>query len=104
MRSILTAAVSVIACLVVSVAHGAEEARLLRHPTVMGDRVAFVYAGDIYTVPVTGGMAKRITSFPEGFEIFPKISPDGKWIAFSGEYSGNRQVYLVPTRGACRRD
>ena len=103
MRSILTAVAAVIMCLAVSGAHGAEEARLLRHPTVMGDRVAFVYAGDIYTVPVTGGMAKRITSYPEGFEVFPKISPDGKWIAFSGEYSGNRQVYLVPYEGGVPR-
>jgi len=99
MRSILTAIVSVIMCVIVTNVQGAEEARLLRHPTVMGDQVAFVYAGDIYTVPVTGGTARRITSLPEGFEVFPKISPDGKWIAFSGEYAGNRQVYLVPYEG-----
>ena len=75
------------------------EARLLRHPTVMGDRVAFVYAGDIWTVPVTGGQARRVTSFQEGLELFPKISPDGAWIAFSGEYAGTRQVYRVPYEG-----
>ena len=92
-------AVSMIMSVSVSSLHGAEEARLLRHPTIMGDRVAFIYAGDIYTVPVTGGMARRVTSLPEGFEVFPKISPDGKWIAFSGEYAGNRQVYLVPYEG-----
>ncbi|UCF04974.1 MAG: PD40 domain-containing protein [bacterium] len=75
------------------------DARLLRYPSIMGDRVAFVYGGDIYTVPVTGGQARRVTSFPEGFEIFPKISPDGEWIAFSGEYAGTRQVYVVPYGG-----
>jgi tricorn protease len=93
------AAVSVFVFVVTGSVCAAEQARLLRHPTVMGDKVAFVYAGDIYTVPVAGGMARRITSFPEGFEIFPKISPDGKWIAFSGEYAGTRQVYLIPYEG-----
>jgi tricorn protease len=78
---------------------GGEQARLLRYPSVMEDKVAFVYAGDIWTVPLSGGNARRITSFPEGLELFPKISPDGKWIAFSGEYAGTRQVYVVPYRG-----
>ena len=95
------AALTVIA-LVLSLAPGrplCEEARLLRYPSIMGDRVAFVYAGDIWTVSADGGTAKRVTSFPEGFEIFPKISPDGQWIAFSGEYDGTRQVYVVPYEG-----
>lgn len=76
-----------------------EEARLLRYPTIMGDKVAFVYAGDIWTVPANGGRARRVTSFPEGLELFPKISPDGTLIAFSGEYAGTRQVYVVPYEG-----
>ncbi len=79
-------------------AEGAE-ARLLRYPHIMGDKVAFVYAGDIWTVTVDGGQARRITSFPEGIEIFPRISPDGGWIAFSGEYAGTRQVYRVSYEG-----
>jgi tricorn protease len=56
--------------LVLSVAAGrplSEEARLLRYPSIMGDKVAFVYAGDIWTVPASGGTARRITSFAEGF-------------------------------------
>ncbi len=77
----------------------AEEARLLRYPHIMGDKVAFVYAGDIWTVSAGGGNANRVTSMPEGLEVFPKISPDGKWIAFSGEYAGTRQVYVVPFDG-----
>ena len=76
-----------------------EEARLLRYPHIMGDKAVFVYAGDIWTVAVDGGRARRVTSFPEGLEVFPRISPDGKWIAFSGEYSGTRQVYVVPYAG-----
>lgn len=75
------------------------EARLLRYPTIMGDRVAFVYAGDIWTVAATGGTARRVTSFQDGLEVFPKISPDGEWIAFSGEYAGTRQIYVVPYEG-----
>ncbi|MFO7914506.1 MAG: PDZ domain-containing protein [Candidatus Krumholzibacteriales bacterium] len=77
----------------------AEEGRLLRYPHIMGDRVVFVYAGDIWTVPVEGGRARRVTSFPEGLELFPRISPDGSTIAFSGEYCGTRQVYTIPYEG-----
>lgn len=76
-----------------------EEARLLRYPHIMGDNAVFVYAGDIWAVNTAGGQARRVTSFPEGLEIFPRISPDGKRIAFSGEYSGTRQVYVVPWEG-----
>ena len=76
-----------------------DEARLLRFPHVQGETVAFCYAGDIWTVPLAGGEARRVTSFDEGLELFPRISPDGRWIAFSGEYSGTRQVYVVPATG-----
>ncbi len=74
------------------------EARLLRFPDINKDLIAFVYAGDIWTVPASGGQAKRLTSH-EGQELFPKISPDGKWIAFSAEYAGSRQVYIMPAEG-----
>ncbi len=76
----------------------ANEARLLRHPHVMNDKVVFVYAGDIYTVSTKGGVARQLTSF-EGMELFPKFSPDGKWITFSGEYAGTRQIYVIPSEG-----
>jgi tricorn protease len=72
---------------------GIQDARLLRTPDINGDLVVFVYAGDIWSVSANGGAARRLTSH-EGLEIFPKISPDGKWIAFSAEYSGSRQIYL----------
>jgi tricorn protease len=75
-----------------------DDARLLRFPDINKDLVAFVYAGDIWTVEATGGNARRLTSH-EGLELFPKISPDGKWIAFSGEYSGSRQVFIIPSTG-----
>ncbi len=80
----------------------AEEARLLRQPHIHGDNIAFVYAGDLWTVSREGGVAKRLTSY-EGAELFPKYSPDGKWIVFSGEYSGTRQIYLMPAEGGVPR-
>jgi tricorn protease len=79
-----------------------EDARLLRFPDINNNLVAFVYAGDIWTVDARGGDAKRLTSH-EGLELFPKISPDGKWIAFSGEYSGSRQVFVMPATGGTPR-
>jgi len=78
--------------------HAKEDARLLRFPDINDDLIAFVYAGDIWTVDADGGEARRLTSH-KGLELFPKISPDGKWIAFSAQYSGSRQVYVMPSEG-----
>ena len=74
------------------------EARLLRYPSIHRDFVVFVYGGDIWRVPVEGGRAFRLTSHA-GTELTPKISPDGEWVAFSGEYSGSRQVHVMPAAG-----
>ena len=74
--------------------------RLLRTPTVSATHVAFAYANNIWTVERAGGMARRLTSF-QGATTNPKFSPDGKSIAFSAEYSGNTDVYVVPAEGAC---
>jgi len=76
----------------------AAQTKLLRYPDVQGDRVAFCYGGDIWTAPVAGGLAARVTAHP-GQELFPKFSPDGKWIAFTGQYEGDEQVYVVPSEG-----
>jgi tricorn protease len=75
-----------------------QQTRLLRFPDTSKDKIALVYAGDIWIVDANGGTARQLTSH-EGIELFPKFSPDGKWIAFSGEYSGNRQVYIIPVEG-----
>ncbi len=75
-----------------------QETRLLRYPHSSDDNIIFVYAGDIYIVPKSGGIARKITS-SEGYEIYPRFSPDGKFIAFSGEYDGNREVYLMSSEG-----
>ncbi|MDD8019590.1 MAG: PDZ domain-containing protein [Acidobacteriota bacterium] len=75
-----------------------EEARVLRFPAIYDDVVVFSYAGDLYSVPASGGTARRLTSHP-GYEAFARFSPDGKYIAFTGEYDGNREVYLMPAEG-----
>ncbi|MBP5760508.1 MAG: PD40 domain-containing protein, partial [Verrucomicrobia bacterium] len=75
-----------------------QEARLLRFPAIHGDQIVFSYSGDLYTVSAQGGIARRITS-DVGYEIFPKFSPDGKTIAFTGQYDGNSEVYLIPAAG-----
>ncbi|MBL9129025.1 MAG: PD40 domain-containing protein [Verrucomicrobiales bacterium] len=77
----------------------AGEARLLRFPAIHGDRVVFGYAGDLYTVPATGGLARRLTSDPDSYEMFPRFSPDGKHLAFTAQYDGNTEVYVMPSEG-----
>src|SRR6266850_747590 len=72
--------------------------RLLRFPTLSRDSIAFVYAGDLWTVGRGGGLARRLTGDP-GLELMPRFSPDGRWIAFTGEYDGNRDVYVIPAEG-----
>lgn len=71
---------------------------LLRQPTISNTQVAFVYANDLWIVGKDGGDAKRLTS-NEGQESLPHFSPDGKWIAFTGQYDGNTDVYLIPSEG-----
>jgi tricorn protease len=80
----------------------AAEARLLRFPAIHGDQIVFTYAGDLYTVPATGGAARRLTSHV-GFEMFARFSPDGKQIAFTGQYDGNTEVYVMPAEGGSPR-
>lgn len=77
----------------------AEEARpLMRFPDIHKDKVVFVHAGDIWSVSAQGGIAERLT-LHDGQEVFPKFSPDGKLIAFTGEYDGNNDVYIMDTYG-----
>jgi tricorn protease len=72
--------------------------RLLRSPPVSATQIAFAYANNIWVVERAGGAAKRLTSF-QGQTSNPKFSPDGKWIAFSGEYAGNNDAYVIPAEG-----
>ncbi len=76
-----------------------ENVRLLRFPAIHGNQVVFTYAGDLYTVPLKGGTARRLTSDEKGYEMFARFSPDGKSIAFTAQYDGNTEVYLMPSDG-----
>jgi tricorn protease len=93
-------AIRMLACLVVLAgARGfAAETRLLRFPDVHAERLVFCYAGDLWTASTAGGTATRLTAHP-GLEIFPRFSPDGEWIAFTGQYDGDEQVYVIPAAG-----
>lgn len=75
------------------------DALMLRFPDVSASEITFVYAEDVWTVPKDGGLARRITSTP-GIEAFPKFSPDGSSIAFSGNYVGNKDVYTISNIGS----
>ena len=75
-----------------------EECRLMRMPDIQADRIVFVYAGDLWTVARGGGSAARLTSH-EGQELFPKFSPDGRTLAFTGEYDGNTDAYTIAADG-----
>jgi len=74
------------------------EDRLFRFPDIHNGLIVFSHAGDLWTVAAQGGMARRITSH-EGLEIFGRFSPDGQQIAFSGEYDGDMNVYVMPAGG-----
>lgn len=76
----------------------AGEARLLRFPDIHGDTIAFSHGGDLWTVPAGGGQARRLTS-GDGLELFPRFSPDGRWIAFTGQADGSADVFVVPATG-----
>ncbi|PKP04274.1 MAG: protease, partial [Bacteroidetes bacterium HGW-Bacteroidetes-6] len=88
----------VVMMIITHVSKSQQEARLMRFPTISNSQIAFSYAGDLYTVEKAGGLARRITS-GDGYEMFPRFSPDGKWIAFTAQYDGNTEVYLIPAEG-----
>ncbi len=68
------------------------------YPDLHGDTVVFCAESDLWSAPLSGGEPRRLTKYP-GNEFFPAFSPDGAWIAFTGEYDGNRDVYLIPAGG-----
>lgn len=85
-------------CLCLSCIATAQGTRLLRHPTVSRDSVAFEYAGDLWIVSRSGGEARRLTSTP-GVETNPYFSPDAAQIAFTATVAGNTDVYVMPAKG-----
>lgn len=72
--------------------------KLLRDPACNNSNIVFVYAGDLWSVDRTGGEARRLTSF-KAIETGPHFSPDGKLVAFSGDYTGNSEVYVIDAEG-----
>lgn len=74
------------------------ETKLLRYPDISGNEVVFCYGGDLWKTKTDGGLAVRLTAHP-GQELFPKFSPDGQWIAFTGQYDGDEQVYIMSATG-----
>ena len=94
---LLTGVLALLALASLAAAAGASEG-YLRYPDIHGDRIVFVAESDLWICSDDGGAARRLTSFP-GREYHPRFSPDGEWIAFTGEYDGNRDVYLIPAVG-----
>ncbi len=90
--------ISVILVFAVVMAGASETPRLFQQPTLSRTSIVFAYGGDLWTVPRDGGAAERLTS-STGVEKNPFFSPDGKLIAFTGQYDGNTDVFLVPASG-----
>src|SRR5271156_5633295 len=84
------------------IAQSSNQYPLLRKPTVSRTQIAFSYGGDLWIVDRSGGDAKRLTS-DAGIEIDPEFSPDGTMIAFTGEYDGNENVFVIPAAGGIPR-
>jgi tricorn protease len=80
----------------------AQGTRLLHQPDISADKVVFVYGSDLWTAPVAGGVADRLTSHI-GNESDPRFSPDGSLVAFTGGYDGNGDVYVIPATGGMPR-
>jgi len=79
-----------------------DEGRFIRYPTIHKDKIVFTYEGDLWTVGAQGGTALRLTTAP-GTETAAKLSPDGKWLAFTATYDGPPSVYLMPAEGGAPR-
>jgi tricorn protease len=87
-----------ICAVALAAAPNGDSTRLLRSPSASATHIAFVYANNVWSVERSGGLARRLTSF-QGQTTNPHFSPDGKWIAFSGDYAGNTDVYVVAADG-----
>jgi len=86
------------AALVAAALFAADQATLFREPALSRTHIVFHYAGDLWIVGREGGPARRLTAGP-GQETNPSFSPDGRWVAFTGEYDGNTDVFLAPASG-----
>ena len=91
--------ITLFAVLFLGFTYAQDEVRLLRFPAIYGNQIIFTYAGDLYTVDKTGGVARKLTNDSEGYEMFARFSPDGTNIAFTGQYDGNTEIFLIPAEG-----
>ena len=97
-RSLTLSAVTFITVLIMNSAFAGNEVRLLRFPAIHDNQIVFTYAGDLYSVSSVGGVARKLTNH-DGFEMFARFSPNGEQIAFTGQYDGNTEVFLMPAGG-----
>ena len=98
-RALLVAALTLPSSHILS-AHAAEALPdgFYRYPTIGGGAIVFAAEGDLWKVPVAGGVALRLTAF-EGEEAFPKLSPDARLVDFTAQYEGNEDVYVMTASG-----
>ncbi|MCW5516467.1 S41 family peptidase [Muriicola sp. Z0-33] len=90
--------ISIIVLCLLGLNLNAQGTQLLRQPTVSDNEIVFVYANDLWKTSINGGDAIRLTS-NEGYESLPHFSPDGQYLAFSAQYDGNTDVYVIPSQG-----
>ena len=101
MKSFLLSAIVILSCCTI-LCTAQQSAPLLQQPTISSSSIAFSYAGEIWSVARQGGEARLLTS-GSGVKSGPMFSPDGKWIAFTGDYEGNVDVYVMPANGGVPR-
>jgi tricorn protease len=101
MRRVLLLTIVTVAWLA-SAAAGGVPGRFMQYPTISGDTVVFTYEGDLWSVPASGGSARRLTDHP-GTEEAARFSPDGQTLVFTGEYDGAPSLYVMPATGGAPR-
>ena len=92
-----------VALAMTSVAGQPGDQLLMQRPALSRTHIVFVYGGDLWSVPREGGAAHRLTAGP-GVETNPAFSPDGSRIAFTGEYDGNVDAFVMPATGGTSTD
>lgn len=102
MNKRIRVSIFVFAAILAAAVSGVSQVSLFRQPTISKSEIAFSYAGDLWSVSRSGGDAKRLTT-GIGVETNPYYSPDGNWIAFTGDYDGNVDVFVIPATGGVPR-
>jgi tricorn protease len=101
-RASLGARLAVVLLAVAAAVAGASPIKLARHPDYRAGRIVFSYLGDIWIASEDGSSARRVTDHVAR-EVYPRFSPDGRWIAFSSNRYGNNDVFIVPVEGGAPR-